>query len=279
MKLRSLIAAAALLFPLSAIAEPASRIITIGGSVTEIAAALGAQPRLIARDSTSYYPDAVQALPDVGYIRALSPEGVLALNPDMILSEAGAGPKEAVEVLRAAGVPFVEMPGDPSPRGVLAKIDAVADALGLQAEGKVLHDQVAAGLAEAEARAEAVTEKKRVLFILGLASGRINGGGEGSSAEGIIKLAGGVNAVEGFKGYKQLTDEAILTAQPDVILVMDRVGNLAVHEKDIQAHPALSQTPAAKNGKIVALDGLLLLGFGPRTPEAAKILYDAFYGQ
>lgn len=276
--IRPLLTAAALLLPLSAFAEPAQRIITIGGSVTEIAAALGAQARLIARDSTSYYPEAVQALPDVGYIRALSPEGVLALNPDTILSEAGAGPKEAVEVLRAAGVPFLEMPGDPSPRGVLAKIDAVAKALELEAEGKVLHDQVAAGLAEAEARAAAVTAPKRVLFILGLGSGRVNGAGEGSSAEGIITLAGGVNAASGFKGYKQLTDEAILTAEPDVILVMDRVGNLAVHEKDIQAHPALSQTPAAKNGKIIAMDGLLLLGFGPRTPEAAKKLYDAIYG-
>lgn len=276
--IRPLLTAAALLLPLSAFAEPAQRIITIGGSVTEIAAALGAQSRLIARDSTSYYPEAVQVLPDVGYIRALSPEGVLALNPDTILSEAGAGPKEAVEVLRAAGVPFIEMPGDPSPRGVLAKIDAVAKALELEAEGKLLHDQVAAGLAEAEARAAGVTTPKRVLFILGLGSGRVNGAGEGSSAEGIIKLAGGVNAASGFKGYKQLTDEAILTAEPDVILVMDRVGNLAVHEKDIQAHPALSQTPAAKNGKIVAMDGLLLLGFGPRTPEAAKTLYDAIYG-
>lgn len=271
--------ALALLLPGMALADPAQRIVSIGGSVTEIAVALGASGRLIARDTTSTYPAAIKDLPDVGYIRALSAEGVLALGPDMIISEAGAGPKEAVEVLRAAGVPFVEMPGDPSPAGILAKIDAVAGALELPAEGAALRAEVAKGLAGAEARAAAVTApRKRVLFVLALQSGRVMAGGEGSSAAGIIALAGGVNAAEGFKGYKQMTDEAVIAAAPDVILMMHRDGDLAVHNADVLAHPALSQTPAAQANALVRMDGLMLLGFGPRTPEAAKELHDTLYG-
>lgn len=273
------LALAALLLPSVAAADPAQRIVSIGGSVTEIAVALGATPRLIARDTTSTYPAAIKDLPDVGYIRALSAEGVLALGPDLILSEAGAGPKEAVDVLRAAGVPFVEMPGDPSPAGILAKIDAVAGALELPAEGATLRAEVAAGLAGAEARAAAVTApRKRVLFVLALQSGRVMAGGEGSSAAGIIALAGGVNAAEGFKGYKQMTDEAVIAAAPDVILMMHRDGDMAVHNADVLAHPALSQTPAAQANALVRMDGLMLLGFGPRTPEAAKELHDTLYG-
>jgi len=269
----------ALLLPGAALADPAQRIVSIGGSVTEIAAALGAADRLIARDTTSTWPPDITALPDVGYIRALSAEGVLALGPDMIVSEAGAGPREAVEVLRAAGVPFVEMPGDPSPAGVLAKIDAVAKALELEPEGAALHAKVAAGLAEAEARAAALTvPRKRVLFVLALQSGRVMAGGEGSSAEGIIKLAGGDNAAEGFRGYKQMTDEAVIAAAPDVILMMDREGDLAVLNADILAHPALGQTPAAKAGAMLRMDGMKLLGFGPRTPAAAAELFAALYG-
>ena len=102
-------------------------------------------------------------------------------------------------------------------------------------------------------------------------------GGEGTEAEGIIRLAGGVNAATGFSGYKPMTDEAVLQAAPDVILMMDREGDLAINNDMVMAHPALSQTPAAKAGRILRMDGLLLLGFGPRTPQAAADLHALLY--
>lgn len=258
--------------------EKASRIVSLGGSVTEIAVALGAQDRLIARDTTSTFPESILALPDVGYIRALSPEGVLSVGPDLILSEAGAGPAEAVEVLKAAGVPFVQVSGDPTPQGIVAKITDVAAALDLPAEGAALAAQVDTGLKAAEARAAAVTAKQRVLFILSLQGGKVMAAGEGTEAAGIIALAGGENAATGFHGYKPMTDEAVLAAAPDVILMMDREGDLAMSNDDVMAQPALAQTPAAQAGRVVRMDGLLLLGFGPRTPEAAATLYAALYG-
>ncbi len=260
-----------------AFADPAQRVLTLGGSVTEIAVALGAQDRLIGRDSTSTFPPSVTALPDVGYFRALSPEGVLALNPDLILSESGAGPQEALDVLNAAGIPFTMSGPDTSPDGLIAKITTIANALDLPDEGKALAAEVAQGLQQARARAASVESPKRVLFILSLQGGRVMAGGEGSSAESIIELAGGINAGMGFDGYKQITDEAVLTAAPDVILMMDREGDLAINNDMVLAHPALSQTPAAKTGQILRMDGLLLLGFGPRTPQAAADLHALLY--
>ena len=253
------------------------RVLTLGGAVTEIAVALGAQDQLIARDSTSTWPPSVLNLPDVGYVRALSPEGVLSVAPDLILAEKGAGPVESIAVLEAAGVEFVTLPDDPTPQGVLAKIDAVATALRLPEAGATLRAEVAQGLAGAEARAATVTARKRVLFVLSLQSGRVMAGGEGSSAEGIIALAGGVNAATGFDGYKQMTDEAVIAAAPDLILMMDRGGDLSINAEDVLAHPALALTPAAQNGQILRMNGMLLLGFGPRTPEAAAQLHDALY--
>jgi iron complex transport system substrate-binding protein len=260
-----------------ALADPAQRVLTLGGSVTEIAVTLGAQDRLIARDTTSTYPPAITALPDVGYFRALSPEGVLALAPDLILSENGAGPPEAIEVLQAAGIPFITTGPDTTAEGLIAKIETVAQALDLPEEGKALAAQTAEGLAQAKTRAATVTAPKRVLFILSLQGGRIMAGGEGSSAESIIQLAGGINAGTGFMGYKQITDEAVIAAAPDVILMMDREGDLAITNTDILTHPALSQTPAATSGAILQMDGLLLLGFGPRTPQAAADLHALLY--
>ena len=268
----------ACLLPGVAFADPAERVITLGGAVTEIAAALGAEGRLIARDSTSNYPESITDLPDVGYIRALSAEGVLGLGPDLVISDAGAGPAEALDALRAAGVPFAEMPGEASAQGVLDKITAVAQALGMEPEGEALRAQVAAGLQDAQARADAVSMQKKVLFVMALQGGRVMAGGEGTSAEGIIELAGGRNAATGFKGWKQITDEAVIAAAPDVILMMDRDGDLAVTGADVLAHPALALTPAAQAGRIVRMDGMLMLGFGPRTPQAAADLHAAIYG-
>ncbi|WP_238368637.1 heme/hemin ABC transporter substrate-binding protein [Mesobacterium pallidum] len=260
---------------------PAQRpadVLSIGGSVTEIVAALGQADRLQARDSTSTYPPEVTALPDLGYMRALSPEGVLAFAPSLILSDEGAGPPETLDVIRAAGVDFVEVPNEASLQGILDKIGAVGTALGVPDRAAALAEQVAAEMAAATDGADRPeAERKRVLFILSARGGRITAAGRDTAADAIIRLAGGVNAVSDIDGYKPLTDEAIGRAAPDVILMMDR-GDHALPEAELFALPALRLTPAAETQAALRMDGLLLLGFGPRTPQAVRALNAALYG-
>lgn len=256
-------------------AQAAARVVALGGAVTEIIYALGQGERVVARDSTSTYPPEVADLPDVGYVRALSPEGVLSVAPDLILAIEGSGPVEAVEVLQAAGVPFVSVPEGFDPTTIRTRIETVATALGVPEAGRRLADNVAAELAAATAAARRDTPP-RVLFILSMQGGRIMAAGEDTGAQGIIELAGGVNALTGFDGYQQISDEAVLIAAPDVILMMDRTGDHAADAAGILAHPALGITPAAQNRAIVRMPGMLLLGFGPRTPEAVRTLSAAF---
>ena len=101
---------ASALCALPAFAQGEARILSIGGSVTEIVHALDQGHRLIARDTTSTFPPEVTDLPDVGYARALSPEGVLSVNPSHILAIDDAGPPETIEVLKASGIPFTSVP-------------------------------------------------------------------------------------------------------------------------------------------------------------------------
>ena len=271
--------ALATLAALPAQADPhpeAKRVLTIGGSVTEIVYALGQQDRLIARDTTSAYPPEAVKLPDVGYMRQLSSEGVLSVNPDLILSEEGAGPPETIAVLKEAGIPFETIPAGTDPEGLAAKIEAVAVALGVpDAAGT----PVATLRADLEKLSAATDEpqKKRVMFILSVQGGRIMASGQGTEADAIIRLAGAENAITDFDGYKSLTDEAVIAAAPDVILMMDRTGGPEGTAADVQSHPALAATPAGAAGQVIRMDGMLLLGFGPRTPEAAAALYDALY--
>ncbi|WP_353645683.1 hemin ABC transporter substrate-binding protein [Mesorhizobium sp. WSM2239] len=255
-----------------------SRIVSIGGSITEIIFALGEEGRLIARDSTSVYPEAALTLPDVGYMRALSPEGVLSVNPSGILALAGSGPKEAVDVLKKASVPFIEVPETFDSEGILEKIRIVGKALGTDAKAEALAGSVAAKLEAAEKLTDGITERKRVLFILSIQGGKILASGSDTAANGIISLAGGVNAIEGFSGYKQLSDEAALTARPDVILMMDRGGGDPSANVDPFSHPAIASTPAGQAKALIRMDGQYLLGFGPRTTNAIHDLAVALYG-
>lgn len=256
-------------------AEQAERVLALGGSVTEIVYALGQGHRLIARDSTSSHPPEARDLPDVGYVRALSPEGVLSVEPDLIVAIEGSGPPETMDVLRAADVEFVSVAEGYDAEAVLQKIAVVAEALGVPEEGARLSDEVQSGFDAAMATGSTDTPP-RVLFILSMQGGRILAAGSDTAAEGIISLSGGENAMEGFQGYKPVSDEAVLQAAPDVILMMDRSGAHAQSNSEILEHPVLGQTPAAKSGAIVRQPGLLLLGFGPRTPEAVEKLSSAF---
>lgn len=261
-------------------ANPHADVLSIGGSVTEIVAALGQQHRLKARDTTSSYPPEVTDLPDVGYMRSLSPEGVLSVGPSLILSEEGAGPPEALEVIRAADVAFVEVPDALSPDGILRKIEIVGDALGVpeRADGLAAEVETALSAALRDAdRPEA--DKRRVLFVLSTQGGKINASGTGTAADALIRMAGGVNAITEYEGYKQITDEAVGLSAPDVILMMDRGGDHGVANDELFDMPAIRLTPAAQNRSVVRMDGLLMLGFGPRTAEAVRKLNDALYAR
>ncbi|MBS8227715.1 heme/hemin ABC transporter substrate-binding protein [Vannielia litorea] len=263
-------AAAALPLPLAA-QEAGQRVAALGGTVSEIVYALGEEDRLIARDTTSTYPPEVQALPDVGYVRALSAEGVLSVNPDMILAEENSGPQETLDVLAEAQIPFIVVPDGYDGPAILRKIEVIAGALGVEEKGEALAARVEAELAAAVEGAG--TEKPaRVLFILSMAGGRLTAAGTGTAADGIITLAGAQNVFGDFAGYKQVSDEAVLEAAPDVILMMERGGDHGGTADDVAAHPVLGQTPAAARGAILRQPGLLLLGFGPRTPEAVTAL-------
>jgi len=255
-----------------------SRLVTVGGAVTEIVFALGYGDKVIARDITSFYPDEVNKLPSVGYMRALSPEGVLSVNPSAILLIQGSGPKETIDVLSKASVPLVSIPEGFDRDGIVNKIKAVGKALGADAKADELAAEVAADVDAAVTDAGKIehAKRKRVLFVMTVQNGKIMAAGEHTAAHGIVALAGGINATSDFHGYKPLNDEAVINARPDVILLMD-TGAQTVSEADILANPALALTPAGQARKVIRLGGSALL-FGPRAGDAIRKVYEALYG-
>lgn len=255
-----------------------SRLVSIGGSLTEIIYALGQEGTLIARDQTALFPEAALALPDVGYMRQLAPEGVLSVSPTALLVIDGSGPPESLEVLSHAGVEYQTVPESYSADGVIVKIRAVGEALGATDAAETLATETEAQFAALEERTKAVTAPKRVLFVLSVEGGKIQASGTGTAADGMIALSGGVNAIDEYQGYKALTEEAIIDAAPDVILMMDRGGDHSATDAELLGNPAIALTDAGKNKAIYRLDGAYLLGFGPRTAAAAGDVFDVLYG-
>lgn len=254
-----------------------SRLVSIGGSLTEIIYALGEDGHLVARDTTATYPEAATRLPDVGYMRALSAEGVLSVDPSAILVVQGSGPADALALLSKAGVPYVEVPDSFSAEGIIDKVLTVGEALGVEDKAKALAAELGGQLKNVEAITAKVATPQRVLFVLSVQDGKLMASGTGTAADGIIHLAGAVNAVSGYPGYKLLNDEAIIAARPDVVLLMDNAGDSSATSDTILANPGIGLTPAGQNAAIIHMDGSYLLGFGPRTPAAVLELVHRLY--
>ena len=249
------------------------RLVAIGGSVTEIVYGLRAEDRLVAVDSTSLYPEAATDLPDVGYMRRLSAEPILALEPDHLLAIADAGPAPVLDQLREAGIKVTIIDDDPSPEGIVDKINDIAAALDLADQGRNLAERVAADFdALASEVNAAAAPPLRLMFVLNTGRGAPMVGGAGTSADAIIRLAGAENAVTGLEGYKPLSPEAVIEAAPDVILTMNRSVEIAGGREAMLTQSDIALTPAGQTKALISMEGLLLLGFGPRTPEAARRL-------
>jgi iron complex transport system substrate-binding protein len=255
----------------------ASRIVSVGGAVTEILYALGLEQRVVAVDTTSLYPPrALAQKPSVGYMRQLSAEGVLALGPSLVLAAEGSGPPQTLAVLEAASIPFVLVPERFTGDGIIEKIRLIAQATGAAERGECLARSVEADLAALAALRARIDEPRKVLFILSFVNGRPMVAGRATAADGIITLAGARNAIADYDGYKPINDESIIAARPDAILVMERA-SFQLDAPTVFAHPAFAATPAAAQRAFVSMEGLYLLGFGPRAARAAHDLALALY--
>jgi len=250
-------------------ASESKRIVSASGVSTEILFALALGDQVVAVDTSSSYPETAQQLPKVGYARQLSAEGILSMNPDHVIVSAEAGPPEVLKALQAAGVQLTELPSGHTVEAAKERINLLANSFGAASAGKILATTMTDDLKQVVAIHQ---DPPTVLFIYSRAGGMMNVAGQGTAAAAIIELAGGVNAIEGFTGYKPLTPEAAVNARPDVILVTTGGLEAAGGSDALLSHVGLKLTPAGRAGRVVVIDDLKLLGFGPRLGEAAREL-------
>lgn len=267
-------AGAATGMPAWAQAPAAQRLVAVGGAVTEVVYALGAEALLVGTDTTSLYPEAATRTPKVGYLRQLSAEGLLSLRPDAIVGAGDAGPATVLEQVKSAGVRVELVPADHSFEEVLRKVAVVGAVTGRQAQAAALAQTLKATWAQVQTAVAQAPRKPRALFILSH-NGSPMVAGTGTAAHALLTLAGAENVVQQFAGYRPLTAEAMALVAPQVI-VNSTQGIEALGGVDaFWRRPELALTPAFQRKALVTMEASHLLGFGPRMPSAVQALHTA----
>lgn len=268
--------AAATAAPWPARAAGASRIVSLGGAATEILYALGAAERIAGVDVSSGFPSAARKKPNVGYYRSLSAEGVLALGPDLVVATDGAGPKEAMDVLRAASVKLVDLQEASAGADVAARVRRVAEAISEAERGEALARAIEEDAAALQKALAGIEKRRRAIVLLGPPrGGALMAAGKDSSGGHALALAGAENAASALTGWKPLSDEAAYAMEPDAIVVLQTSG--PVSPAEIARHPAFAGSPAVRENRVVSADALGFIGFGPRVAHAARSVAASIY--
>ncbi|MEY3133033.1 MAG: hypothetical protein RLZ29_1370 [Actinomycetota bacterium] len=245
----------------------ASRIVVLNQAVAEIVISLGMQANIIGRDATTTL-ESLQAVEEVSNGHDVSAESVLSLRPTVVIGDTRTGPPEALEQLRGAGVPVVIAPEVWTLSALPSRVMMIATALGVPNAGERLVNLSESAIEEALKNIGAASSVLRVafLYVRGTASVYLLGG-EGSGADEVTAAAGGVDvgALNGLAAFTPLTAEAIVQADPDVLLVMSRGLESVGGIDGLLSLPGVSSTRAAAARAVVVVDDDLLLSFGPRT--------------
>jgi len=246
-----------------------SRVATLGGVFTETAYALGAQDQVAAVDASSFYPpEALAEKPNFGYYRFLSAEPVLAQAPSLIIGNEETGPPEVVAQLRDAGVPILLLPDNNDVQAARDLITTLGTIFGKEDGAAELIATLDADVTAAEELVMQATSRPRVLFILQPPEAPTLVAGGDTAAGSMISLAGGENIYPGFGSYIPMTPEGIVEIAPDIILTTDASLERFGGREAFLAAPGIAQTRAAQAGRVVSMEDLYLLGFGPRTGRA-----------
>ncbi|WP_237028729.1 heme/hemin ABC transporter substrate-binding protein [Pedobacter steynii] len=247
------------------------KIVSLNGTVSEIVAELGLEKNIVGTDITSNYPESLKSKPKIGHNRRINAEGVLSLQPNIVLGIAKEVSPQLAAQFRSSGIRLILFNQEFTAQGTKDLIRAVGDSLHHTVKVDSLTKVFETELAGAQKQINN-PRKPKVLFIYARGTGTMMVGGTGTPVEKVIELAGGTNAITEFTEYKPLTSEALVKANPDVILLFDDGLESLGGAKGLSGVQGVSQTNAGKTKKFITMNGELLTSFGPRLGQAVTEL-------
>ena len=257
-------------------ASDPSRIVAAGGSIAEMLYSLGAGGFIVAVDSTANYLPETKDLPSVGYVRNLSAEGILALKPSLILGEHDMGPAEVLNQISSVEVEVKRIEERHSTQGIIDKFVCIARVLDKEgAAREVLKSQFAEIVSSLEKTNVARADTPRAALILNFVDNQPIIAGANTSGDGLLRMAGAENVFSDIEGWKPLSRELLIAANPEHIVVTERALKSIGGLQGMLSDPLLASTDALNGDNVHAYGGMSLLGFGLQTLEVALSLKKA----
>ena len=252
-------------------AKNASRVVIAGGSITEIFYFLGEEDRIVALDVTSNFPPEAKSLPSIGYVRALSAEGLLSMNPSIIIGEDDMGPPAVIMQIRETSYDLRIIPEIRTIDGIIEKIEGIASILDVSEKSDAIISKKLEPYIKkiVKNRKKIVKKGLKVMLILNMQSSSIIVAGANTSGSDFIDLIGGENIFNTFEGWKPVSAEAILELNPDYIIVPQRNVHKGLDATKIAESELFKNTNAGKNKNFIFDDAMAITGFGPRTINSA----------
>jgi len=263
------------------IANNTNDIVVAGGSITEILYFLNEEDRILGVDVTSNFPKETSELPSIGYVRSLSTEGILSLNPKLILGENDMGPPLVLDQINEVGVDLRIIPEEQTTMGIIDKIFCIASIIGSQdrAQEKIKSELIPIVEDLEKFQGDKIFEKKRVMLILSMQGTSPIVAGLGTSGDGFIKMTGAINVFESFEGWKPVSEEAIIESDPDYFIIPSRDMHKNSDVKSLTSNPIFKNTKAGYEENFIFEDSMSMLGFGPRTIFTALKIAKEMYQQ
>lgn len=255
--------------PALSVAGKPLRIVSVNGTLSEILVGLGLESQIVGVDVTSTYPASLDKIPKVGHNRSISAEGILALNPDVIVvSDQSMLSPTVTKQLGSTGKKVVTFKQDLSQEGTIKLIRE----MGAYFNAKIQAEKMVKTVQTDLAKLPKAAAQKKLLFIYARGTGTLMVSGKNTSLDKMFSLIGHKNAVTDFTDFKPLTSESLLAANPDVLVLFSSGLESVDGIEGLLKVPGIAYTSAGKNKKIVSMDGQLLTGFGPRLGKAAAEL-------
>lgn len=260
--------------------------VDISGTIAATVFGLGLGDRVVGRDSATTFAGTADLPVVTKSWHTLNAEAILELAPTVMLTDTTIGPKEVRQQLRDAGIAVVVISSERRSDTVGDLVAEIAAALGVPERGEALAAQLSADIDAATAEVSEIapaeaSARPRMLFLYVRGSANVYYiFGRDSGADSLIEAVGGIDVASeiGWEGMKPMTAEALVAAQPDVLVMMtDGLASVGGVDGLIERIPALAQTPAGERRRVVDMADAEILSFGPRTADVIRALARAVY--
>ena len=232
-------------------------IISTAPSNTEVLVALGLADKLVAVDKYSADVEGIsEDIPKIDF-RNPDAEAIIALNPDIVIASGHnkAGDEDPFALIKEAGIPVAYIPSSYSIDGIYGDIEFIASLTGTEKEGTELVNSMKKEVEAIKAIGDTITDKKNVYFEIGSGSGLYTFGNETFLNE-LIETVGATNIFANENSWITVTPEAVIDANPDVILAntpgTNEAGQTAV--EDIMSREGWDTINAVKDGDVYQID-------------------------